>query len=59
MTLGLAQGRDPDDAFALAVAAGTAAVMTAGTELCRRAEVERLYRTIKGQTSPAAPALPG
>lgn len=47
MTLGLAQGRNPEDAFALAVAAGTAAVMTAGTELCRRADVERLYQTIK------------
>jgi 6-phosphofructokinase 2 len=47
MTLGLAQGRGPNDAFALAVAAGTAAVMTAGTELCRRADVERLYETIK------------
>jgi 6-phosphofructokinase 2 len=47
MTFGLAQGRSPDDAFALAVAAGTAAVMTSGTELCRRADVERLYESIK------------
>ncbi len=54
MTLGLAQGRDPEDALALAVAAGTAAVMTAGTELCHRADVERLYKTIKERTSRAA-----
>jgi hypothetical protein len=36
------------------VAAGTAAVMTAGTELCHRAEVERLYKAIKEQSSHAA-----
>ena len=54
MTLGLAQGRDPEDAFALAVAAGTAAVMIAGTELCRRADVERLYCTIKERASRVA-----
>jgi len=46
MTLGLAQGRSPGDAFALAVAAGTAAVLTAGTALCRRADVERIYAEI-------------
>ncbi len=43
MTLGLAQGRPAEDAFAYGVAAGAAAVMTAGTALCRREEVERLY----------------
>lgn len=47
MTLGLSQGRDPEDAFALGVAAGTAAVMTMGTELCRREDVERIYQKIK------------
>ena len=47
ITLGLAQDRDPEDAFALAVAAGTAAVLTMGTELCRRADVERIYEGIK------------
>lgn len=41
MTLGLAQARSPDDSFTLAVAAGTAAVLTMGTELCRREDVER------------------
>ncbi len=47
MTLSLAQGRPVEDAFALAVAAGTAAVLTMGTELCRRADVERIYRQIR------------
>jgi 6-phosphofructokinase 2 len=46
MTLGLAQG-STKDAFALAVAAGTAAVLTMGTELCRREDVERIYEEIK------------
>ena len=47
LTLGLAQGRDPEDAFALAVAAGTAAVLTPGTELCRRTDVERIYEDVR------------
>ena len=42
MTLGLVNGRDLRGALRLAVAAGTAAIMTMGTELCRRADVERL-----------------
>jgi 6-phosphofructokinase 2 len=47
MTLGLAQGKNPEDAFDLAVAAGTAAVLTMGTELTRREDVERIYEEIK------------
>ena len=47
MTLGLAEGRSPEDAFVLAVATGTATVMTMGTELCHREDVERIYRDIK------------
>jgi len=43
MTFGLAQGRDPEDSFALGVAAGTASVLTMGTQPCRRADVERMY----------------
>jgi 6-phosphofructokinase 2 len=43
MTLGLAQGRPPEDAFLYAMAAGAAAVMSAGTGLCRREDVERYY----------------
>jgi 6-phosphofructokinase 2 len=47
MTLALAQGKSEVDAFALGVAAGTAAVMRRGTELCRRADIERIYRQIQ------------
>ena len=59
MTLGLAQGRSPEDAFAYGAAAGAAAVLTAGTGLCRREDVERLYLEIgntrhSGQTLSAA-----
>lgn len=43
MTLALAEGRPPREAFVRGVAAGTAAVMTPGTQLCRRADVERLF----------------
>jgi 6-phosphofructokinase 2 len=38
----LAEGRAPREAFALAVAAGAASVLTPGTELCRRDDVLRL-----------------
>ena len=54
MTLGLAQGRAVDDAFAYGMAAGAAAVLSAGTGLCRREDVERLYGELKNQLpSPA------
>ena len=55
MTFGLADGRNPKDAFALAVAAGTAAVLTMGTELCRREDIERIYEEIKHVGANAAP----
>jgi len=42
MTLGLVRGRDIKGSLRLAIAAGTAAVMTSGTELCQRADVEQL-----------------
>lgn len=48
MTLGLAQRRPLEEAFALGLAAGTATVLTAGAELCRRDDVERLYLKILG-----------
>jgi 6-phosphofructokinase 2 len=48
LTYGLADGRSIEDAFTLAVAAGAAAVMTAGTELCRKEDVDRLYAQLCG-----------
>ncbi|MER3389375.1 MAG: 1-phosphofructokinase family hexose kinase [Microcella sp.] len=42
LVLRLAEGRDLDAAFRTGVAAGSAAAMTAATELCHREDVERL-----------------
>lgn len=49
MTFALAEGRSIEDAFVLGLAAGTAAVLTPGTELCRKADVWRLYDALKAQ----------
>ena len=49
MTLGLYQGRPVEDAFSLGLATGTATVLTAGSELCHQADVERLFQQITGQ----------
>jgi 6-phosphofructokinase 2 len=46
MTLALARGDSPERAFAFGVAAGAATAMTPGTELCHRADVERLGRAL-------------
>lgn len=46
MTFGLARNRDAEQAFRMGIAAGTAAVMTPGTNLCQRSDVERLAATI-------------
>lgn len=43
----LAQGQPDDAAFRVAVAAGSAAVMSAGTELCREADVKRLMPKVE------------
>ncbi len=48
MTLGLAVGMPPGDAFRLAVATGAASVMNAGSDLAQREDVERLFREIAG-----------
>lgn len=48
LTYGLAAGRPLEDAFALAIATGAATVMTAGTELCRKEDVDRLYAELRG-----------
>ncbi len=44
---GLSRGWKIPDAIRLGVAAGAAAVMTPGTELCRREDTDRLYERIK------------
>ena len=46
LVMGLAEGRDLHDAVRLGIAAGTAAVMTPGTELCRKSDTLRLYEQI-------------
>ena len=51
MTFGLASGRSMEDAFALGVATGTATVLTAGSELCRRSDVESLLAQISTVSS--------
>ena len=43
----LAKGKGLEDAFRVAVAAASAAVMSPGTELCRAMEVERLLPQVK------------
>lgn len=43
IVLSLARGLSGADAIRFGVAAGAAAVMTAGSELCRRADAERLF----------------
>lgn len=48
MTLGLARDMPLEAAFTLGVAAGTATVLTAGSELCRRDDVERLFKDLSG-----------
>ncbi|MEX3007237.1 1-phosphofructokinase family hexose kinase [Hoeflea sp. TYP-13] len=43
MVFSLARGNEVEHAFRLGMAAGTAAVMTSGTQLCRRKDVEALF----------------
>lgn len=43
IVLSLARGKEVHDAVRFGVAAGAAAVMTPGSELCRREDAERLY----------------
>ena len=47
MVLAFARGMDLGDALRFGVAAGAAAVMTDGSELCRREDTERLYEELK------------
>ena len=50
----LAKGKGLEDAFRVAVAAASAAVMSPGTELCRAAEVERLLPQVEIEEMTAA-----
>ncbi len=47
LALALSRGQPLPDAVRFGVAAGAAAVMTPGTELCRRADTERLYKQLQ------------
>ncbi len=47
MLYGLATGLPAGDAFTLGTATGTAAVITPGTELCRKADIERLQAELQ------------
>jgi len=47
LTLALDRGEKIEDAIKFGVAAGTAAVMTPGTELCRKEDAEKLYDRIE------------
>lgn len=46
MVYGLASGLIPEDAFRLGVASGTASVMMPGTQLCQKADVDRILEEI-------------
>jgi 6-phosphofructokinase 2 len=46
MVHAFASGRDAVDAFRYGVAAGAAAVLTPGTDLCRPADIERLFAQV-------------
>jgi len=48
MTWSLAEGHDIEEAFRFGLAAGAAAVMTPGTELCHRKDVMDLYAANRG-----------
>ncbi len=55
MTLALAHGAAPEVAFRWGIAAGTAAVLTPGTGLCKRENVERFFDAIsQEQGAPAS-----
>ena len=45
MTWALSEGKAPADAFRFGMAAGAAAVMTSGTQLCRHEDVLHLYQS--------------
>ncbi len=50
IVLSLARGKPLREAVIFGIASGTAAVMTPGTELCRREDAERLFETMMKET---------
>ncbi len=57
--LGLVRYDSLHDAIRLGVAAGAAAVMTDGTELCRREDVERLFHSLRHEFPSIMPSSSG
>jgi 6-phosphofructokinase 2 len=49
MTFALASGDNIEDAFLLGVAAATATVLSPGTDLCQKADVDRMLHILKQQ----------
>ena len=58
MTWALAGGYPVIEAFAYGIAAGAAAAMTPGTELCRQADVLHLFKQVCAQFPGKAGTLP-
>jgi 6-phosphofructokinase 2 len=52
IVLSLSRGKDLKEALRYGVAAGTAATLNPGTELCKLADVERLYKVISPASHP-------
>jgi 6-phosphofructokinase 2 len=59
MVVALARGRGIAEAFVQGLAAGAAAAMTTGTELCRRDDVAELYAEVSRELPVSAHQLPG
>ena len=49
MVLALAKGWDLKDVLGYGVAAGTAATLNPGTELCKKEDTERIFKELKQQ----------
>ncbi|SIT65656.1 6-phosphofructokinase [Ectothiorhodosinus mongolicus] len=52
IVFGLSRGMSTQDAFALAVAAGTATVLTAGTELCHQTDIDYFWKILRNELCP-------
>jgi 6-phosphofructokinase 2 len=55
MTFALSRRQSAEDAFMLGMAAGAAAVLTHGTQLCRREDVERLHAEVVAERASVQP----